>query len=537
MFAVPGWAVSAQSPVPTAFNELGSSNPGAENSVSTSRSNPRKRKRDGLGPLPQPQITSEDLHKLWSKEFGVQTNGKQSSAKSNKKKKKKKKKEQTSLNSDHEAHAVCEVHTEDGNSAPKGNSSGLREVAQKGTGQRPEKKRQKKPMEVVEKHETDNRAKFASLLEDNKEEDPLVILQNKNVQQKSEKLENLPPASTRLTPLQAKMRDKLTSARFRHLNELLYNSPSSKSLDLFSASPDLFAEYHAGFAQQVKDSWPENPVDGYVRDIKTRGQVGFQLAKQDSTSGFLPLPRRKTGSCTIADLGCGDAPLARALQSRSAALKLRFYSFDLHEPNSLVTKADIANLPLRNGEADVAVFCLSLMGTNWLSFIEEAWRVLRGDGKGELWVAEVKSRFGPIRRKAAKKSAVAKGKPWKQSAKLDSAIPTDDDVELSAEDESTTAPNDTDISAFVTVVQRRGFALRPESVNKRNKMFVSMIFNKDGVPSAGKHQGSRWNGREYVKTERSTRSQKKFIDNDQDSSNLSPGEETKVLKPCVYKKR
>ena len=336
------------------------------------------------------------------------------------------------------------------------------------------------------------------------------------------------------------MRDKLTSARFRHLNETLYTSSSSASFDLFSNSPDLFAEYHAGFAQQVKDLWPENPVDCYIRDVNTRAQVGIRTSKQDSVSASLALPRRKSGSCTIADLGCGDAPLARALQSRLRPFNLKFHNFDLHEPNSLVTKADIASLPLRDGEADVAIFCLSLMGTNWLSFIEEAWRVLRGDGKGELWIAEVKSRFGRITRKVADKSASKNAKPQKRRPKQEESVNLlDGDPEVFADNETTTAPDETDISAFVTVLQRRGFALQPESVNKSNKMFVSMIFNKNGIPSAGKHQGAKWNGREYDRT--GTReglpiSQKKFIDKS-DNLSLSTEEEAKVLKPCVYKKR
>ncbi|KAK1826020.1 methyltransferase-domain-containing protein [Podospora conica] len=57
----------------------------------------------------------------------------------------------------------------------------------------------------------------------------------------------------------------------------------------------------------------------------------------------------------------------------------------------LITRPDIANLPLADGSVGVAVFCLALVGTNWLCCIEEAYRVLRW--KGELWIAEIKSRF------------------------------------------------------------------------------------------------------------------------------------------------
>ncbi|XP_071906375.1 ribosomal RNA-processing protein 8 isoform X2 [Coffea arabica] len=49
--------------------------------------------------------------------------------------------------------------------------------------------------------------------------------------------------------------------------------------------------------------------------------------------------------------------------------------------------------PLDSSSVDVAVFCLSLMGTNYSSFILEAHRVLKP--RGWLLIAEVKSRFDP----------------------------------------------------------------------------------------------------------------------------------------------
>ncbi|EPS35737.1 hypothetical protein H072_10822, partial [Dactylellina haptotyla CBS 200.50] len=49
-----------------------------------------------------------------------------------------------------------------------------------------------------------------------------------------------------LTPLQEKMRQKLSGARFRHLNQLLYTTPSQDSLTLFKSQPEMFRDYHAG---------------------------------------------------------------------------------------------------------------------------------------------------------------------------------------------------------------------------------------------------------------------------------------------------
>ncbi|KAI9762098.1 MAG: 25S rRNA (adenine645-N1)-methyltransferase, partial [Candelina submexicana] len=157
----------------------------------------------------------------------------------------------------------------------------------------------------------------------------------------------LPPLSnTRLTPLQASMRSKLTSARFRHLNQTLYTTPSSTSLTLFEQNPSMFADYHAGFRQQVS-IWPTNPLDNFISTLKARGAVRQQPdsshrkgkkakktppdTKVDTDEKNQPLPRTD-GVCVIADLGCGDARLATSLTTSGAAqkLKLKILSFDLH---------------------------------------------------------------------------------------------------------------------------------------------------------------------------------------------------------------
>ncbi len=42
--------------------------------------------------------------------------------------------------------------------------------------------------------------------------------------------------------------------------------------------------------------------------------------------------------------------------------------------------ADISKLPLKNSTMDVAVFCLALMGVNYLDFLIETGRVLNQGG-------------------------------------------------------------------------------------------------------------------------------------------------------------
>uniref|UniRef100_A0A8C3W7D6 Ribosomal RNA-processing protein 8 n=1 Tax=Catagonus wagneri TaxID=51154 RepID=A0A8C3W7D6_9CETA len=57
--------------------------------------------------------------------------------------------------------------------------------------------------------------------------------------------------------------------------------------------------------------------------------------------------------------------------------------------------ASRSKVPLEDASVDVAVFCLSLMGTNIRDFLEEANRVLKPGGL--LKVAEVSSRFEDVR--------------------------------------------------------------------------------------------------------------------------------------------
>ncbi|ERF76748.1 hypothetical protein EPUS_02287 [Endocarpon pusillum Z07020] len=549
MFAVPGWAVSAEPLVSLRPTVIASKASATEPALPTSRLKSKKRRRNENGSPSKSYLTSEDLHRLWKKEFGEGSGVEQKPAKS---RKRKKQKIQPGSTLTHADHTVLEVHNESGSDIHAEDGLDFKDdlkkpVEQKSglkckNGKRKISISDERVDKLLEKRGTGDSAYLSQQPGQGKATlNSQSTSQNRKVRKSLQKLEELPsPTSMMMTPLQARMRVKLTSARFRHLNETLYTSPSSASLDLFTASPDLFAEYHAGFAQQVRSSWPQNPVDGYIGDIDSRAKVDFRMQSQPSTVKVLPLPRRKTGSCTIADLGCGDASLARAFRSTSKALGLRFHNFDLHAPNSTVTKADIADLPLRDGEADVAVFCLSLMGTNWISFIEEAWRVLRGDGKGELWVAEVKSRFGRITKDRVVENSVGKKrklqKPRAQQERR--AGLAEDDADDLLEDDDHATIDETDITAFRDVVQRRGFVLQPDSVNKHNKMFVSMIFTKTGIPVAGKHQGSKWNGHEYEKSAGWMTGRKKFIDQSiDDEGYLSPKEESRVLKPCVYKKR
>ncbi|KAG8699534.1 25S rRNA (adenine645-N1)-methyltransferase [Ceratobasidium sp. 394] len=176
-----------------------------------------------------------------------------------------------------------------------------------------------------------------------------------------------------LTALQHLMKNNLEGARFRFINEQLYKSSSNDAQEMMRKEPQVYAEYHTGFRHQTK-SWPVNPVTLIAASLSS-------------------LPPRSL----IVDLGCGDAKLAKNLVPDG----LNVLSFDLVSDGAWVVEADICTkVPLPGSEqdgedgqavVDACVCSLSLMSTNWVGCVREAWRVLRMGGR--FIVAEVTSRF------------------------------------------------------------------------------------------------------------------------------------------------
>ncbi|KAI1639880.1 methyltransferase-domain-containing protein [Biscogniauxia mediterranea] len=574
MFAVPGWAVSADSlKAETTVKQ----SPGQDGS-----NNPKKRKRASV----PANVTASNVADLWEQviegKSGKKSKSEQDAAPAagqggkkglTLKEKKKLKK--------------LKAQEEAGHSQPvQGTDKQTTESTDVGRTDQESKKKDKKEKNKKKKGSKEG-AKGSG------DEDELAGGQ-------AQATPALAPAAPKLTPLQAAMREKLVSARFRHLNETLYTKPSADAFQLFEDSPEMFREYHEGFRRQV-DVWPENPVDGYIEDIKQRGAQRTPHHRQkpgqggdsnnsssSSSSSILPLPRTG-GSCTIADLGCGDAKLAAALQPDRKRLNLRVLSYDLQSPSPLVTRADVANLPLADGAVDVAIFCLALMGTNWLDFIDEAYRILHW--KGELWVAEIKSRFGPVggvggggaggrkqhsagpvahsvgnRRKipttttttATTTSSTKKNK--KKNGKDKDGEEVDDEADLAVAVDGAEDPRrqqETDVSAFVEALRKRGFLLQQQqhgdgdgAVDLRNKMFVKMRFVKAATPIVGKGVAAAAAAAAARGAKRgggggggggndmgAPKNRKKFIEAADEEAQGGALDENSILKPCVYKIR
>ena len=398
--------------------------------------------------------------------------------------------------------------------------------------------------------------------------------------------------STKLTPLQQRMAAKLTSARFRHLNQTLYTSPSHHAMRLFTDSPQNYTSYHAGFRAQVA-VWPQNPVEGFINDIKARaagsvpsqkklwreqkkgkkkqpkgGNADTEVGTTNTTTTTQggekldPLPRSSpNGICTIVDLGCGDATLAGTLSPSAKSLGLKLLSYDLAKGDTphahLVTVADISNLSaagVKDETVDIAICCLSLMGTNWVDVVGECARIVRAGG--EVWVTEIKSRFarsginrttkkpevGGIGRKkgAARKGKDAVGEEEDEGGDEAVALEEIEDARIKGGKK-----DETDVGAFVEVFRKRGMVLKGQP-DVANKMFVGLRFVKGGLGAATttaarilgkgdrererKGAGSR-NDENGGRRGGMFKTKMKFLDED------GNGDESKVLKPCVYKTR
>jgi len=494
MFAVPGWSVASDSLKAETVSKNNNSAPGA-------KSNKRKRNNNAAA---QQNVDSSTVADLWESVIEGKKPEKQEQQKSEQSAKRQKKQGKGKK---------PEAEKTEGEKSQEVKQNGDANEAEA----QPKPKKEKKDKKQKQKSEETSAENATSPAKDAVVKAPL------------------PPAPPKLTPLQASMREKLISARFRHLKETLYTRPSEEAFSLFDESPEMFDEYHEGFRRQVK-VWPENPVDSFLKDIRARGKARQQGKGRPGAPptplSKTPLPRTQQ-ECTIADLGCGDARLAEALQKDGKKLRVNVKSYDLQSPSPLVTKADIANLPLADGSINVAVFCLALMGTNWVDFIEEAYRILHW--KGELWVAEIKSRFGPIRNKNApvthsvgnrKKNAIAGKKGKGKGADNDAEHDEDLAIEVDGADDRR---RETDVSAFVEVLRSRGFVLQGdrEAIDLSNRMFVKMHFIKGASPTKGKH----------VKEQEPPKGKRPIIRRIDPIDAEPEVNEASVLKPCVYKIR
>ncbi|KAF3847525.1 hypothetical protein F7725_020553, partial [Dissostichus mawsoni] len=133
----------------------------------------------------------------------------------------------------------------------------------------------------------------------------------------------------RSSSLRSRMEQRLESARFRYINEVLYSTTSGEAKRMFKQDPEAFGIYHRGYTAQVQ-RWPANPVQAIIAYIQL-----------------------KPPTLVVADFGCGDCKIA-------SSVKNKVHSFDLVATCELVTVCDMANVPLPDRSVDIAVGVLKI---------------------------------------------------------------------------------------------------------------------------------------------------------------------------------
>jgi ubiquinone/menaquinone biosynthesis C-methylase UbiE len=146
---------------------------------------------------------------------------------------------------------------------------------------------------------------------------------------------------------------------FSELNRRWVTSRSTTTHERLQADPTEWFAYHTLYREARKD-WPEVPYESFVAWLRARPHL------------------------VVGDFGCGEAELAKALPNT-------VHSFDHVAIDERVIACDMAHAPLEDGVLDVAIFSLSLMGTNIEDYLCEAHRLLKLDGR--LRIAETASRW------------------------------------------------------------------------------------------------------------------------------------------------
>ncbi len=147
-------------------------------------------------------------------------------------------------------------------------------------------------------------------------------------------------------PLRPEIVEQLsrTLGDFSELNRIWSISNSKTTNTKLKENPEDWYYYHTLYKERRKD-WKEIP---YV-------EIGKMITRKEMI---------------VADLGCGEDLLRKEISNKVLA-------FDHVAINTNVKACDISKLPLENNSIDIAVFSLSLMGSNYKDYLNEAYRILK----------------------------------------------------------------------------------------------------------------------------------------------------------------
>ena len=100
-----------------------------------------------------------------------------------------------------------------------------------------------------------------------------------------------------------------------------------------------------------------------------------QKRKEWSEIPYLEIAKKinQRSDWVVADMGCGENLLAKEIPNK-------VYGFDYVACEPSVTECDISNVPLPDNSVDVVVYSLSLMGSNYIDYLKEGYRILKPFG-------------------------------------------------------------------------------------------------------------------------------------------------------------
>jgi hypothetical protein len=148
-------------------------------------------------------------------------------------------------------------------------------------------------------------------------------------------------------PLRPEIVEQL-SRKLGDFSELNSTSSSKTTHTKLAENPEDWYYYHTLYKERRKE-WSEIP---FV-------EIGKLITRKEMV---------------VADLGCGEDLLRKEIPDN------KVLSFDHVAINNNVIASDISHLPLKDESIDIAVFSLSLMGTNYKEYLEEAFHILKAMG-------------------------------------------------------------------------------------------------------------------------------------------------------------
>lgn len=130
----------------------------------------------------------------------------------------------------------------------------------------------------------------------------------------------------------------------------------------------------------------ENPQDWF----------DYHRARRDSMQTWNEIPyeyiasKIKNKNRIVADFGCGENLMRTFIPNN------KVYSFDHIAIDNTVIACDMSHTPLEDESIDIAVFSLSLWGSNYEDYFKEAYRLLSYDGL--MYIAEPTKSYDEIKR-------------------------------------------------------------------------------------------------------------------------------------------